>query len=142
MGADGLANARHAVGAAQGKWQDKATGCLHSRASHALYGSFQFGMVATLLSTKLTVPPANPHWISRPRLLRLLDQGLHPSCRLSLVSAPAGYGKTSLLGEWVRGRSERGAWITLDESDNDPARFLSYLVGLCSHGTSTSGVAF
>ena len=82
----------------------------------------------TLLSTKQTIPPSPPHWVPRSRLSRALDQGLHPSVRLTLVSAPAGYGKTTLLSEWVRGRPESAAWITLDEGDNDPARFLSYFV--------------
>ncbi len=82
-----------------------------------------------LLATKLYIPSPRPNLVSRPRLLERLNQGL--TCRLILISAPAGYGKTMLLSEWtsqVSTRDWRVAWLSLDEGDNDPARFLSYLV--------------
>ncbi|MBN1955849.1 MAG: AAA family ATPase [Anaerolineae bacterium] len=87
-------------------------------------------MPSPLLTTKLYVPPVRPaqSLISRPRLLARLNAGLaRPG--LILVSAPAGYGKTTLLGEWAAscGQSARVAWLSLDEDDNDPARFLTYL---------------
>lgn len=83
-------------------------------------------MPITLLATKFIIPPARPERISRPRLLERLEQAT--ACRLVLISAPAGYGKTTLLSEWAAQQSERRvAWLALDEADNDVARFLIYL---------------
>jgi LuxR family maltose regulon positive regulatory protein len=133
-------------------------------------------MEAPLLQTKLYIPPPRPELVSRPRLIERLNAGLHR--KLTLVSAPAGFGKTTLLSEWVAGcgrpvapgpprpartwgagtggtetgpglaqaaspsclpRAEptgapsrdgagRTGWVSLDEGDNDPARFLAYLI--------------
>jgi LuxR family maltose regulon positive regulatory protein len=79
-----------------------------------------------LVATKLYVPPARPRLVARPRLLQRLDSGL--GCRLILVSAPAGYGKTTLVTTWLAERGCSAAWLSLDAGDNDPARFLRYLV--------------
>jgi len=79
-----------------------------------------------LLATKLYTPPARPGLVVRPRLLRRLDQGL--GSRLILVSAPAGFGKTTLVSEWLQRADRRFAWLSLDEGDNAPARFLAYLI--------------
>jgi LuxR family transcriptional regulator, maltose regulon positive regulatory protein len=79
-----------------------------------------------LLTTKLFVPPPQPAVVPRPRLIGRLNEGLRR--RLTLVSAPAGFGKTTLVGEWVAGCGLPAAWLSLDEGDNDPARFLAYLV--------------
>ena len=79
-----------------------------------------------LLSTKLFVPPARPERVFRPRLIERLNEGLHR--KLTLISAPAGFGKTTLVSEWLAGCERPAAWLSLDESDNDPARFLAYLV--------------
>ena len=81
-----------------------------------------------LLITKLCAPPLRPNLVPRPRLAQRLDNGLHPSRRLTLVSASAGYGKTTLVTEWLRGTQAKSAWLSLDEADNDPARFLTYLI--------------
>ncbi len=81
-----------------------------------------------LLTTKIQIPPLSPNTIRRTRLLDALDRGLHPNIRLTLLSAPAGYGKTTLLSAWVLDRGLSTAWISLDESDNDPIRFMSYLL--------------
>ena len=88
-----------------------------------------------LLSTKLHIPPPRANLVSRPRLLARLDEGVHQDRKLTLVSAAAGFGKTTLLSEWLhRHRSGevasplRVAWLSLDESDNDLPRFLTYLV--------------
>ncbi len=77
-----------------------------------------------LLETKLYIPKSRPGLVSRPRLIERLDQGIEH--QLTLVSAPAGSGKTTLLVEWLAATpaSERpAAWVSLDQSDNDPALF-------------------
>jgi len=85
-------------------------------------------MSTPILATKLYVPspPPQPKIVLRPRLIERLNEGLHH--RLTLVSAPAGFGKTTLLSEWVAGCGRPAAWLSLDEGDNDPSRFLAYLV--------------
>ena len=92
---------------------------------------------ATLLLTKLFVPPARPGIIRRPQLVSRLHQGLQLGQRLTLLSAPAGFGKTTLLSEWIEdlaiaeahSASPAVAWLSLDENDNDLGRFLTYLIG-------------
>jgi len=83
-----------------------------------------------LLQTKLDVPPPRAHTLPRERLLALIPT--EPGTRLLLLSAPAGFGKTTLLAMWCHTlaaqRSTAVAWLALDQSDNDPARFLAYLV--------------
>lgn len=81
-----------------------------------------------LLNTKIQVPPLPPKTIHRARLLEALDRGLQPNIRLTIISAPAGYGKTTLLSAWIQGRVSSTAWLSIDESDNDPIRFMSYLL--------------
>ena len=83
----------------------------------------------SLVSTKLRPSQARPKVVARPRLTEKLTPD--PGRRLTLVSAPAGFGKTTLLVEWSKDRTSGGrlaAWVSLDEGDNDPVRFLSYLV--------------
>ena len=79
-----------------------------------------------LLATKLHVPRAGAGVVPRPRLTGHLDEGLEQG--LVLVCAPAGYGKTVLLADWARRRQRPVAWLSLDEGDNDPARFWRYAV--------------
>lgn len=79
-----------------------------------------------LLSTKFYVPSIRPNQIARPRLTDLLQEGL--SKTLILVSAPAGYGKTTLVSSWLKEIKVSSAWLSLDEGDNDPVRFLQYLL--------------
>jgi LuxR family maltose regulon positive regulatory protein len=89
-------------------------------------------MTTSILATKLYIPPIRPELVSRPRLIERLNAGLHR--KLTLISAPAGFGKTTLLSAWINQclisntQSLRFAWLSLDEGDNDPARFLAYLV--------------
>jgi LuxR family maltose regulon positive regulatory protein len=83
-------------------------------------------MGAPLMATKLHVPPMRPESVSRPRLIERLDAGL--GGKLTLVSAPAGFGKTTLVTEWLNSAERSVAWVSLDENDNDPTRFLTYLV--------------
>jgi LuxR family maltose regulon positive regulatory protein len=78
-----------------------------------------------LLRTKLYIPPSRLTQITRPRLSSLIDGGLDRA--LILVSAPAGYGKTTLLSSWLKEKRISSAWLSLDGGDNDPIRFLLYL---------------
>ena len=87
-------------------------------------------MSTELLRTKLFIPRPRPvaQRVPRPRLVERLNAGL--GCKLTLISAPAGFGKTTLLSEWVSSSDPRGrvAWISLDKGDNDPTRFWSYVI--------------
>lgn len=85
-------------------------------------------MTTPLLTTKLSPPHLRARRVPRQRLTRLLDEGLLPGHKLTLVSAPAGYGKTTLVADWLSGIGERFAWLSLDADDGDPARFLAYLL--------------
>ena len=109
-------------------------------------------MPAPLLATKFYIPPPRHLAVPRVRLIERLNEGLLADRRLTLVSAPAGFGKTTLLSEWIadgrflnadsesfaREKSvpnpqsrighQKFAWLSLDEGDNDPARFLTYLI--------------
>jgi LuxR family transcriptional regulator, maltose regulon positive regulatory protein len=83
---------------------------------------------APLRKTKITIPPPRPHLVLRSHLFeRLRQEGSRP---LTLISAPAGFGKTTLLTSWLHlgGRQPRAAWLSLDEEDNDPVRFFYYVV--------------
>lgn len=89
-----------------------------------------------LVSTKLRPSQARARLVARPRLVASLTR--EPGRRLTLLSAPAGFGKTTLLNEWASSRAggERYvAWLSLDEGDNDPARFLSYLIAALGRTT-------
>jgi LuxR family transcriptional regulator, maltose regulon positive regulatory protein len=93
--------------------------------------------VTPILATKLSVPRLRPNVVSRPRLSERLNEGLHR--RLILISAPAGFGKTTLVSEWVLGCQRPTAWLSLDEGDNDPTRFLTYLVAALQTIAATIG---
>jgi LuxR family transcriptional regulator, maltose regulon positive regulatory protein len=86
-------------------------------------------MTSQLLTTKLYIPQAHPNLVPRPRLSERLEEGMRR--KLTLISAPAGFGKTTLLSEWRMmhsGDEYPVSWISLDEGDSDLARFLSYFV--------------
>lgn len=93
-------------------------------------------MESPLLTTKLLIPPTRPGLVKRQRLLNQLDSFIYPGSRLVLVTAPAGYGKTTLITDWLRHLDARpgspgepqtsAVWFSADEGDNDPVRFLSY----------------
>jgi LuxR family maltose regulon positive regulatory protein len=85
-------------------------------------------MTMSLVKTKLYIPPLCPQRITRPRLLRQLNEGLDRGHKLTLISAPAGFGKTTLLSEWAAHVARPVAWLSLDEDDNDPIRFLTYII--------------
>ncbi len=105
-------------------------------------------MPGSLIETKFYIPPVRPNLISRPRLIEKLnaglgngnlgngqfDDGYHFPRRLTLVSAPAGFGKTTLITNWIRQLRQFGkgipivcGWLSLDEADNEPLRFVTYL---------------
>lgn len=83
-------------------------------------------MPTPVLATKFFIPPARPNAVSRSRLITRLNEGLHR--KLTLISAPAGFGKTSLASAWVASCGRQAAWLSLDDGDNDPTRFLSHLI--------------
>jgi len=78
------------------------------------------------LATKLYIPPPRPKVVLRPRLIEQLNEGLHR--KLTLISAPAGFGKTTLVSEWIASCKRPVAWLSLDDGDNEPTRFLIYLI--------------
>ena len=102
-------------------------------------------MSTPILATKLYIPPLRPNVVLRPRLIERLNEGYSSGRKLTLISASAGFGKTTLVSEWVAGPrqppelrpdalwrgavcSQAAAWLSLDEGDNDPSRFLTYLI--------------
>lgn len=91
-----------------------------------------------LLSTKLRIPEARPAQVTRSRLVSRLVEGLRLGRHLTLVSAPPGFGKTTLIREWLDTTERRAAWLTVDEGDNDPERFLRYM---CAALASSAQVA-
>lgn len=94
-------------------------------------------MATPLLATKLYIPPPQPHAIKRGRLIERLNAGLHH--KLTLISAPAGFGKTTLLSEWLASCPTPAVWVSLDEGDIDPTRFLLYLVAALQHVEASVG---
>jgi LuxR family maltose regulon positive regulatory protein len=101
-----------------------------------------------LLTTKLFIPPQRPELVPRLRLIEQLNEGLHR--KLTLISAPAGFGKTTLVTDWVQaiGKATSSiatvregaspptaiAWLSLDKGDNDPVRFLTYFIAALNRG--------
>lgn len=82
-------------------------------------------MTTPLLATKLFAPPPSPRSVERKRLTQRLDAGLQG--KLTLVCAPAGFGKSTLLGAWVQACEQPSAWLSLDDDERDPHRFVAYL---------------
>ncbi|MBV7336135.1 LuxR C-terminal-related transcriptional regulator [Chloroflexi bacterium TSY] len=117
-------------------------------------------MSTPILATKLYIPAPRPNLVSRPHLIKRLNEGL--GGKLTLISAPAGFGKTTLVNAWVNGKVENRnwrlheldtiespisnnqspkiAWLSLDEGDNDSIRFLAYLVAALQTTTRESNV--
>src|SRR5215211_374668 len=81
-----------------------------------------------LLKTKLHIPPQRANMVFRPRLLAKVEEALRRQHRLTLISARAGSGKTTLVSEWIHTQERPCTWLSLDTKDNDPQRFVSYLV--------------
>lgn len=84
-------------------------------------------MDSLLLATKLRIPPQPQHGVRRARLVDALERGLL-HCKLVLLLAPAGYGKTTLLSQWAQASRFPVVWLTIGEEDNDLERFLRYLL--------------
>jgi LuxR family maltose regulon positive regulatory protein len=81
-----------------------------------------------ILKTKLYIPALRPDRVDRPRLWKFLDEALRLGQRLTLVSARAGAGKTTLVSDWLRRQTRHSAWFSLDAGDNDPRLFLGGLL--------------
>jgi LuxR family maltose regulon positive regulatory protein len=99
-----------------------------------------------LLTTKLYIPPSRPNLVPRPRLVARLDEGLRAGRKLTLIAAPAGFGKTTLATEWLystgKAISSRSvAWLSLDEGDNDPTRFFTYIIAALQQLDASVGQA-
>ena len=85
-------------------------------------------MPDTLLATKTYIPAVRSKLVTRLRLIQRLNASLTQHDRLTLISAPAGYGKSTLLSEWLSLVDRPAAWLSLDAGDNDPFRFWSYFI--------------
>ena len=96
-------------------------------------------MSAPILATKLYIPSARSKIVARPHLVKQLNEGIHK--KLSLISTPAGFGKTTLLGEWLASFSRPVAWLSLDEADNDLTRFFSYLIAALQTVSEDIGIS-
>lgn len=86
-------------------------------------------MATPILATKLYIPPPPSKVVVRSRLVKQLTEGLITGHKLTLISAPAGFGKSTLVSEWIVNCGQQVAWLSLDENDNDATRFLVYLIG-------------
>ncbi len=86
-------------------------------------------MATPILATKLYIPPSPQKVVARSRLVERLNEGFSLGRKLTLISAPAGFGKSTLVSEWIASCGRPAAWLSLDESDNSPARFLIYIIG-------------
>ncbi|HEX9036958.1 MAG TPA: LuxR C-terminal-related transcriptional regulator [Ktedonobacterales bacterium] len=94
-------------------------------------------MSTVILATKLYIPPPRPNVVHRLALIERLNEGLRR--KLTLISAPAGFGKTTLLSDWLAGGARAVAWLSLDKNDDDPARFLDYLIAALQTINATIG---
>ncbi|KAA3662488.1 MAG: helix-turn-helix transcriptional regulator [Chloroflexi bacterium] len=83
-------------------------------------------MLTPILTTKLYIPATNPKLVQRPRLIKQMNEGLDR--KLTLISAPAGFGKTTLVADWIAQSNQPFAWLSLDSNDRDPVRFVTYVI--------------
>lgn len=88
--------------------------------------TWELGRSYPLIKTKLFIPPPRSNWVQRTHLTDRLGKITH--YKLTLISAPAGFGKTTLLSEWISRSETPITWVSLDEGDNDPASFLKYII--------------
>ncbi len=96
-------------------------------------------MTLPFLITKTHIPNPTSNLVSRPRLYEIFNQLLNPGCRVALVSAPAGYGKTTFLTQWLQRLPDsfKVGWFTLDDGDNSPFHFFSYIAAALQNADST-----
>lgn len=84
--------------------------------------------MTVLLATKLHRPAPPPKRVQRPHFVQRLNDGLGSGRRITLVSAPAGFGKTTCISEWLSALHSPVGWLSLDPTDDDPGRFLAYFI--------------
>lgn len=94
-------------------------------------------MMARLLRSKLYIPPPRASLVARPHLAERIDMG--SECKLTLISAPAGFGKTTQIIQWIAQKKKRAAWLSLDPDDNDPFRFMQYFIAAVRNVFSSVG---
>lgn len=107
-------------------------------------GRIKVYMENLIITAKIRIPPLQKDYITRPEIVKKLQDGLSTRSRLTMVAAPPGYGKTSVVAEWLNEYSENTAWLQLDENDNDLWRFFGYLVAAlkaCDSNISLSTVS-
>ncbi|MBI5964548.1 MAG: tetratricopeptide repeat protein [Chloroflexi bacterium] len=95
-------------------------------------------MPNTIIKTKINAPALRHSLVSRKKIVTKLSDGIRAGRKLTLISAPAGFGKTTLVSEWISCGEISAAWISLDENDGDTSRFLTYLIAALQ--TLISGV--
>ena len=81
-----------------------------------------------ILQTKLIIPPLNAQLVQRPRISEKIDAGIHAGHKLTLVAAPAGFGKSTAVSIWAHQTQSRVTWLALDEGDNESSVFWAYLI--------------
>nr|MDJ0757022.1 AAA family ATPase [Ardenticatenaceae bacterium] len=96
-------------------------------------------MFSDILQTKLFIPTPRPRLVERPQLITRLNEGLNG--RLTLISAPAGFGKTTLIAAWLNQIEIPAAWLTLDGEDDTPQRFISYVIAALQQVDPAIGAA-
>ena len=96
-------------------------------------------MPTSIIATKLFIPSSRPEIVLRPRLTEQLNAGLRR--KLTLISAPAGFGKTTLISEWIAGNQRPVAWLSLAEEESDLPRFLTYLIAALQTIAAEIGVS-
>ena len=96
-------------------------------------------MATPILATKLYVPPPRPKVVLRPHLIDRLNEGLATGRKLTLISAAAGFGKTTLVSEWIAASGRPVTWLSLDENDKDANNFLIYLTSALQKVSSNVG---
>src|SRR5512137_1414522 len=98
-------------------------------------------MAYQVLATKLYAPPIQPDLVPRLDLVQRIENGYQAGRHMTLVSAPAGFGKTTIIREWLTAEKSRKSfgWVQLDEGDNDPVRFLVYLVSALQQVNAKTG---
>ena len=111
----------------------RATGPMSASAPQGRRSFYDPRMSIPVLATKLFAPTRRPQLVARPRLAEKLDTTFEAGHRLTLVSAPAGFGKTTLLSDWIAHLEQhqshtRVGWLSLDDGDNDLTRLLTHLL--------------